>query len=238
MVRGHAVVAGPKAFVLQRFPKRLWEAPPLVEAARLLLNRGAGLLWSMRVQQGLEPPPDADFIRRNAWKAFHASGDAMLIMHGRYQSAYEGRPEILDELAAVRSDVAELNLAADYREAVRFRADPDSVPERTWDETALGSVARTWGRVFDAVERGRHGRQWADWDSYARWDGVREPDMDRVDRWPRQLLQNMRSHRLSLLSPREDLYRRLPLLLGLGLAPIPAWDKESAAFMEDWKRTV
>ena len=85
-------------FTTIRAPSALHEPLPAIEGARLLLNRGAGLLWAMRVVQGHESPPDVDFVRRNYWKCALALGDALLIAHQRYSTPYSGRDEAFSQL--------------------------------------------------------------------------------------------------------------------------------------------
>lgn len=58
---------------------------PLVEATRLLMNRGSGLLLAReRLERREFNPADADFVARNLAKAALALGDAVLTAHHRY----------------------------------------------------------------------------------------------------------------------------------------------------------
>ena len=59
------------------------EKLPFTEAARLMLNRGMGLL--LAANRLLAGSDDRDFITRNIDKAVLGSGDAMLIAAGRYR---------------------------------------------------------------------------------------------------------------------------------------------------------
>lgn len=60
-------------------------AIPTMEATRLLMNRGTGLLLAGRkLAAETLAPADADFIRRNIAKAQLACGDAVLASRGRY----------------------------------------------------------------------------------------------------------------------------------------------------------
>ena len=66
---------------------------PLAEATRLLMNRGAGLLFAKtKLQNASLTPEDADFIGRNQAKAQLALGDAVLAA-GRHCRI---SPELLD----------------------------------------------------------------------------------------------------------------------------------------------
>ncbi len=78
LVHGYCDIAGEKgeslfSHVARLEPKDL----PWMEAARLLLNRGAGLLLSLATK-------DNRFIVRNINKAILGAGDARLIAKGRY----------------------------------------------------------------------------------------------------------------------------------------------------------
>ncbi len=73
-------------------PVRPFSELPWTEAARLLLNRGAGLLFArMRASD----PDEADFVRRNLHKAALGCGDAILIVHHDYRTTGTERLEAL-----------------------------------------------------------------------------------------------------------------------------------------------
>ncbi len=78
LVHGYRDVAGEKGESLFSHVARLKPGDlPWMEAARLLLNRGAGLLLSLATK-------DNRFIVRNINKAILGAGDARLIAKGRY----------------------------------------------------------------------------------------------------------------------------------------------------------
>ena len=68
LIEGHIHLAGDKEAFTGRGLAWLKRPLPRVEAAKLLLNRGGGLLWAMRVERGIEPEPDQGFILRNYQK--------------------------------------------------------------------------------------------------------------------------------------------------------------------------
>lgn len=83
LIHGHAVLLGEN--VLVRLPAHSPRSLPVSEAARLLLNRGAGLLLAaLRLNSGPLSEQDADFVRRNLHKAALACADAELIANGTY----------------------------------------------------------------------------------------------------------------------------------------------------------
>ena len=73
-------------------PRRPFSDLSWTEAARLLLNRGAGLLFAR--QRGGDPA-EADFVRRNLHKAALGCGDAILIVHHDYRGTGTERLEAL-----------------------------------------------------------------------------------------------------------------------------------------------
>jgi hypothetical protein len=98
LVHGYFDVAGKRggelfAGVERREPSAL----PWTEAARLLVNRGAGLLLAR------EEGRDERFIVRNVNKCVLGAGDARLIARGRYRWAATERAEALGETAYSRA---------------------------------------------------------------------------------------------------------------------------------------
>ena len=93
LVSGHIVVHGPPdfltraAFARLRDPKKI----PLHEVARLLFNRGSGLLFAEAKLSGTDPEFDQGFILRNLAKAKLALGDAVLAANGLYHSSCRER---------------------------------------------------------------------------------------------------------------------------------------------------
>lgn len=230
LLGGHRVIVGDPRIITDNAPAVLRESPPLIEATRLLLNRGAGLLWSRRIREGLEPAPDADFVRRNMHKAALAMGDAFIMKHRRHQVAYEGRDALLASLGD--SDAAPL-LGA-YREALAFRLRPGAPQPAHGTAAELAALAAEWTRVWLHIEGARRGEPFASVADYAAWGGVREPARSGLRDAPANLLRNARTGRLSLRYPRERLYRTLPALLAAPAAG--TWAAESAECLALWRR--
>lgn len=96
------------------------QAMPFSEAARLLLNRGMGLVFAgERLSDGADDP---DFIVRNMNKAVMGSGDGMLLAAGEYNWSGGRRREIFPEFAR-RSGLPDA-FAAAYEAAWRYKAEP------------------------------------------------------------------------------------------------------------------
>jgi hypothetical protein len=236
LLNGHIVARGRPDVLTAHAPDALNRPLPAIEATRLLLNRGAGLLWALRVVRGQEETPDPDFVRRNYFKCALALGDALLIAWARYATPYTGRDDRLRQLVREVEPLSTLPLAPLYREALLFKFRPDWTPDRPVPETDLLALAALWGRVCLLVEAHRTGRRWASMGDYAAWTGLREPAQHGPARWLRNLVHNRRAGRWSLTYPREGLYRQLPALLGLTGAAPDRWEDASRAFLEVWKR--
>lgn len=236
LLNGHRVLAGPNDVLVRTAPTSLRDPLPPIEATRLLLNRGAGLLWAMRAVRGFDASVDADFVRRNFYKCTLALGDALLIAHGMSQTPYTGRDRRLGVLTLRNPTVAEFRLGARYREALRFKFNPDSVPPDAPDEGALRDLAGYWGAVFLHVEQVRARHVWRSLAGYCESTELREPGSHGTTGIARNLIRNAVTGSLSWKCPRERLYRDLPPLLGL-VGPVDGnWDRRSKAFLDTWSR--
>ena len=107
---------------------------PFSEAARLLLNRGMGLVFAGEYLR--EKNQDADFIVRNMNKALLGAGDALLIAAGEYRWRGEERLACFGPWAAREKLPAEY--AALYEAAFRYKLEPLPVlpedPGSRWRE--------------------------------------------------------------------------------------------------------
>ncbi len=151
---GHKLVFGADdAFALLPAPD--FTAIPYSEGARLLMNRGAGLLlaWDrLREKQELDGE-DNDFVIRNIFKAVFGCGDAMLIRRNLYCAGLEARLERLESLPELPDDLAKF-----YRDALSFK----SLPYREKRECLLEkwSAARSlWLRTVAAFFLGGTGEK-------------------------------------------------------------------------------
>ena len=236
LLNGHIVLKGAADILQRHAPFYLKKPLPLIEGTRLLLNRGAGMLWALRILRGAEESSDADFVRRNYYKCALALGDALLMAYGRYTSVYHDRAEKFAALDRDVPEVASFQLAPLYDEALRFKFRPSEFPQQGFDENRLQELLQLWGKVFLSIEQRRTGRRWPDLAAYAAWRGVREADQHTLIKRMRNIVRNLQMGQWSWLYPREQLYRELPVLLGLTGAQVPDWDAKSAAFMKIWDR--
>lgn len=234
LMGGHIVLAGDRSVLPSNAPASLSQTLPRIEATRLLLNRGAGLLLALLVQSGMEAAPDADFVRRNAFKCRLALGDSLLIAHDSYQVAYTGRDRKLAELEARDSIVAGFGLLPNYMEALKFKFLPNSVASFQPSASELFEIAKQWGMVLLYCESLRTGRSWNNLKEYVEWNGVREPEQNTPKQLFRNLVRNLQNGVFSVLYPREALYRQLPMLLGLTGEPLS--HTKAQAFLELWRK--
>ncbi|MBQ7177799.1 MAG: hypothetical protein IJS08_10340 [Victivallales bacterium] len=107
------------------------EKLPFSEAARLLLNRGMGLMFAAERLSGKKP--DADFVMRNMNKAVLGCGDALLLASGRYRWHGEERVQSFKDYA--RQHAIPDETVARYERAFRYKLEPQPVlSEAPWEE--------------------------------------------------------------------------------------------------------
>lgn len=135
LIHGYADVAGAGGKELfAGIERRESSELPWMEAARLLMNRGVGLLLAM------ERRP-ADFVSRNINKCILGAGDALLVSRGLYRWRAEDRKAAL----ASQGDDGLYARALDWK----FR--PREEPVCDW-ETARGRWLAAKEKVFAAVD--------------------------------------------------------------------------------------
>lgn len=236
LLQSHMVFAGSPSVLADNSPSALRDTLPPIEATRLLLNRGAGVLWCMRLLAGLEDDEDSDFIRRNYYKCALAMGDALLVAHRVYRARYAGRDKLFADLEAANPQVRELGVGKLYPQALRFKFSPSDVPAVSPDRASLDDLARRWGGVFLHVEIIRSARPWENLSRYVEDDSCREPELSTPDRWLKNLVHNVRFGLFSFRYPREQLYRQLPVLLGLTDQKTADWNFHGGVFLKVWKK--
>jgi hypothetical protein len=235
LLHGHRVLDGPSDILTANAPDLPSERLPPVEATRMLLNRGAGLLWAQRILRGCEPAPDPDFIRRNFYKCALALGDALLIAHGRFSTPYTGRKERLFELLGEIPPPVSFDVGRLYGQALTFKFWPGEFSSAP-DGPQLATMARQWGEILLYVESRRTHRIWRGVQEYVRSDHLRELEQNTIRHWTRNFVRNRQLGCWSVRYPRERLYRELPVLLDLSGSALPEWPALSARFLAVWKQ--
>lgn len=168
---GHRVLDGP-ADLVARMPAIDPARLPLIEATRLLVNRGLGLLWArIYLENALASPATFDGDRRrftiNAiHKAALAMGEAALIAAGQYHLSYRERAA---RVACVPIPLGPaLEVRAAHAAATRFKLQP------VIDIDPPAALAEWWARVrgwheliFRWIEERRLATTLARWGDYA-----------------------------------------------------------------------
>lgn len=119
---GHKVLWGNK-LIRNYFPDYPHDEMQIMEAYRLLLNRGVGLLLCKQHFETYDDSESQEFILRNIRKAQLAMGDAFLIKKRRFHFSYKKRSEIFNELKQ-DEDLLELGIFEDYKTAYEFKEKP------------------------------------------------------------------------------------------------------------------
>lgn len=121
---GYYVIYGDKK-VFSGVPLIPFGQLPWREGARLLLNRGTGLLLSRRK---IQDRVDQEFIRRNIHKAALGCGDALLIASHDYQQTG------MERLIALKNLVPGTALAEFYEQALEYKYHPDPTKADSFEE--------------------------------------------------------------------------------------------------------
>jgi hypothetical protein len=126
--KGHIVLWGDE-HVFGAIPGWDIRNMPHAEAARLLMNRGMGLLLaSSKLRDCGSDNAALEFIERNAWKAVMASGDTFLILKSRYDSSYVKRGENFKMLSPADLIAAGSELCEYYAQSIHYKLSPPAHP--------------------------------------------------------------------------------------------------------------
>jgi len=140
---GHIVIYGDDK-VLNSLPVYDLHDLPRSEGLRLLLNRGAGLLFArQKFEQENISTEDRDFIGRNLYKAVLACGDVFLLLRNEYCISVQDKLSLLETLNADAVNI--------YRQAVQFKLSPEiySIKQlRDLQEVVMSLFAKTCLHFF------------------------------------------------------------------------------------------
>lgn len=137
LLAGNRIIYGDPA-VFAGVQRLQWSELPWREGARLLLNRGTGLLLSRR---RLHEAQEKEFIRRNLHKAALGCGDAMLIARHAY------RQTGMERLDALRGAGIAPNLTVLYETALRYKYSP-FIPDAENLPESLHGMIELWNSVL------------------------------------------------------------------------------------------
>lgn len=232
LLEGHKILWGSQEMFSLHSPAWKGKPLPFVEATRLLLNRGAGLLEAMRILYHWQLPPDSDFVRRNYYKCALALGDALLIIHQSYNSSYRKRLQFFLDIHQKDSELANFGLISLYEKALQFKFSPNQhdIPSKK----EIEELSLSWREVFLYVEKKRFQKNWSSLEEYHSWKGLRQPLQNSYPRRIWNTFQNLRHCQISWRHPREKLYRILPKLF-LQSKTEKKWDQSSKQFLAVWK---
>ena len=153
LVRGYCDVAGRGgADLFASVVRRSAEELPWGEAARLLMNRGMGLLLASEPGMSSSIATACDFVNRNINKCVLGAGDARLVVRRSYRWRAVERADALGD--------------ALYSRALEWKFHPRSEPVCDW-ETARSAWIDAFGEVMEEGRRvgalGRSVREAARW---------------------------------------------------------------------------
>ncbi len=239
LLHGHVVLSGPKDIITAHISRRLYDPLPHVEAIRLMLNRGSGLLQAIMESESSKGSghsmPDPDFIRRNYYKTTLAFGDSLTIVHDSYTVHL---PDRLSHLESVISQVPEPFRTAVpglYKDAITFKQQPDAMDQEQPSTDLLTETAELWVGLFLYIETKRTGRVFENPHSYIEDTFIREPEQHKGKYLIRNLIRNAASGKISFRYPRERLYRDLVRLLSAPEPHSDSWTEDAGNFLDVWK---
>jgi hypothetical protein len=203
---GHRVLYGPQDILAARVPRRVLEPLPTLEATRLLLNAGAGLIWATRLADGVDDiSAGRTSISRLYFDCAQAIADALLIGCQRFCTDPLRKQGHLREMARFESIVDQSGALLHLQRACEFRRAPDNY---VISAHHLQEIAQDWQCVFLWIESVRLGLRFPDLEKYAAWKGRREGRETSIGA---AIFANLRHRRLGWVHPRERAYRMLAI---------------------------
>ncbi len=195
---------------------------PLSEAARLLMNRCSGLLFSKQLlEQKTFDAAESDFVERNLAKAELGFGDVVLASQGRYHWSCLERHRRVLELPRDGAPPGLDRIRAFHAHGVEFKLHPyHAQTERTALHARHAELCQLGATLWLWLESIRLGRQFSSMPDYVTQQESTCPETEMPKNW----LINLRTfglrgavNRWAFRYPRERLLRVLPLLLFLGI---------------------
>ena len=224
---GHRVLYGPADIINGNAGGDVRERLPLIEASRLLINRGAGLVSAKRVLEGLDVAPNSSFVARNYFECVLAIADVVLIAYGLYSSDLDTKLYRTSSLCAGRDSFAH-NIQADalMTGGVTFRRALNKDYEISDEDCQR--LASVWLKTFLWIESQRLRKEFPCLDDYTEFHGPRESHKFGVIG---KIASNGRRGRWSWRQPREQVYFSLPEAMN-------ALENNSHAFPDTSRRSL
>ncbi len=205
---GHRVLYGPADVLTARVPRHVLEPLPTMEATRLLLNSGAGLIAAARISDGRDTAADATMVARLYYHCAQSLADALLLGCQRFCVDPERKRTHLMDIARFEPIVDQSGAVEHLRRACAFRNSAQS--EFVVSPQHLGEMAQDWQRVFLWIESVRLGLRFQNLQKYAAWPGRRL--ILPTPLWS-GFLANLRRRRLGWVHPGERLFRMLAVAI-------------------------
>jgi len=234
LAAGHVVVFGEEDFLTSRWPQPDASNIPLIEASRLLWNRGNGLYFSAC---RIEDQEDRRFVERNHAKFKLAAGDAVLCAKGQYHWSFIERQKRFKKLEEDTFGIGEI-----YEDGIAFKKEPRDGC-MSWEELKKENheLSDLWAKLFLYVESERIGVEFEDAAAYVEGRERRSPD---VPRWraPLFALRDYLRYRRWVAPvwdyPRAGLFRSLFCLLSEDLpGPSKFLGKPEGSGKSAWEPT-
>ncbi|MDD2331479.1 MAG: hypothetical protein PHI68_02370 [Candidatus Cloacimonetes bacterium] len=214
---GHKVLFG-NPRILSYLPDWKAEELPLMEALKLLLNRGVGL--KLAETNLKSDKPDHDFIRRNIHKAIQALGDSLLIANGLYRCSNLERMEIWQSRKDLTSQIGPISnddnwLYNQYITSMEFKLKPcietlERDATTKWIKETRAMFKQTYYFLWKQ-QASAHKYTWQEntpYQSYLQYLSKSFRVTDSIHIMLRNLLHNLKFFKGTCFSP--DLYLRYP----------------------------
>ena len=236
---GHRVLSGPPE-VLATMPPIDPARLPLIEATRLLVNRGLGLLWArLHLDEALADPGRFDGSRRRfTVNAIHkvalAMGEAALIAAGEYHLSYRERAARVARCPLPLAPALEIRAA--HAAATRFKLQPVIDLEPPASLLAWWERVRGWHELTFRWIEGRRLRSaipsWGDYALLAALDalrrGLRHPRVYLAERRTPNWTSDWWRHLLDAESARRI------RMTGLLYEEPAGWPAAARELLEEW----
>jgi hypothetical protein len=225
---GHRVLYGPANILAARVPRHVLEPLPTVEATRLLLNSGAGLLWAARLAG--TAAQDATLISRLYFNCAQSIADALLIGCQRFCTDPARKQANLQEMSRFEPIVDQSGALLHLRRTCEFRSS-----EQNYVISAhhLQELSQDWQRVFLWIESVRLGLRFHNLEKYAAWPGRRE--VQGGHSFFGGILANLRHRQLGWVHPRERACRLLAVAMSDLAGENSRFPFTGDAALEQWR---
>ncbi len=201
---GHRVLHGPQD-ALAGIPRIDPATMDAIEATRLLINRGMGLLWAwLHLEDAGKNAKTYDGLRHrftvNAMhKAVLSMGDAALIRSSRYHLSYRERARLIASPGVTLPPGFSEDFRSAHGAATRFKLHPEIPPADLPELRDRWHTIRSWHEAFFRwVEEERLGRSIGAWKNYparagreALARGARHPGRFIRERLPKSPLKGL-----------------------------------------------